>query len=173
MILVTVWTQSSGYADRVLDGFRVAPSQAIVELLEHHEINKNEERSDSAHQTFRWFLPGLASIRLQSGEQGIPFSLIISNLMDSFDGGMPSRGTKSCGKAAAERAAKQLRQRKSASRQSMIERRRELPNKRQRAFLRSSKSNETILNLCKPFTPHAIVCQHAMYIHFTHQSVDI
>ena len=80
--------------------------QAIVELLEHHETNKNEELIHLAHQTFRWFLPGLASIRLQSGEQGILIQF--DNFkFDGFipDGGMPSRD-QILRKRAAERAAK-------------------------------------------------------------------
>ena len=80
--------------------------QAIVELLEHHETNKNEELIHLAHQTFRWFLPGLASIRLQSGEQGILIQFDNFKL-DGFipDGGMPSRD-QILRKRAAERAAK-------------------------------------------------------------------
>merc|ERR1711871_1576245 len=60
-----VWDTLFGETYRY-DDFKLR-LQAIVELLEHNETNKNEELIYLAHQTFRWFLPGLASIRFQSG----------------------------------------------------------------------------------------------------------
>jgi hypothetical protein len=80
--------------------------QGIAELLEHNETNKMEELIHVAHRTFRLFLPSLASVRLQSGEQGLLFEF--ENFMfDGFipDGGMPSR-EQVLRKKAAERAAK-------------------------------------------------------------------
>ena len=65
-----------------------------------------EELIHVAHRTFRLFLPSLASVRLQSGEQGLLFEF--ENFMfDGFipDGGMPSR-EQVLRKKAAERAAK-------------------------------------------------------------------
>ena len=80
--------------------------QAISELYEHGETDKNEELIYRAHQTFRWILPSISSLRLQSGEQGVCIGF--ENFMFyGFipDGGMPSR-EQVLRKRANERAAK-------------------------------------------------------------------